>query len=482
MAILRLNRSRDEVSGLAASMRSWVNVLPPRNSKWAYDYQFWLGANVGLDCWGLFAFPTSETCIEANSGRALAWLEDVNVNNVPAIGSILFDAYEASRSPGGVVHIGPIEIPSLHRAPTVADIGSIFPNHWLPLPATLELSFELSEGAGVDSSLYEKYDCKTVEDALLVVMKPRTPGLLLHYSVVADPHAIPLLPYEVDRPLRGGSKCSPKKRPSGNFARMCEIYQHVRRRVGFGAEPAYYDKHAVRLAVGGRSAEEAESNWSAVAKSLKLLSRHLLQTGEAAMKTATAKDFDPLKLLLTMNLEDRLEAVAQDLQSKTQQFSSIDAQSLASALGISDCERPGSGENWSFVRYAQIVSVEEHAQMQSPASEVVYLIEDQVEPDRFAELQTLSEPLDETDNPKFDFLTKGEREMLELAIAEKDLERHSSNGMNCLAHISVQTSGLVDLEFEAVIEDDGSSFILRTPYDKLARKFEDLTNCVTDSW
>jgi len=184
------------------------------------------------------------------------------------------------------------------------------------------------------------------------------------------------------------------------------------------------------------------------------------------MGKTTAKDLDPLKQLLAMKLEDRLEAVAHDLQSKTPRYSGIDAHSLASALGISDCERPGSGEDWSFIRYAQIGSVEEHAQMCSPASELL----------------TLSESLDETDDPKFDFLTEVERKMLEQAIAEKDLESHSSNGMNCLAHIAVQTNNLVNLEFEAVIEDDGSSFILRTPYDKQGKKFEDLTSCVTDSW
>jgi hypothetical protein len=200
------------------------------------------------------------------------------------------------------------------------------------------------------------------------------------------------------------------------------------------------------------------------------------------MGEATAKDLDPLKQLMAMKLEDRFEAVALDLQSKKLRFSGIDAHSLAGALGISDCEQPGSSDDWAFTRYARIVSVEEHAQMCSPASEVVYAIEDQVAPDRFAELLTLSEPLDETDDPKFDFLTKGERELLEQVIAEKDLERHSSNGMNCLAHFSIQVDARHRLVFEAVIEDDGSSFILRTPYDKQAGKFENLANCVTDRW
>lgn len=198
------------------------------------------------------------------------------------------------------------------------------------------------------------------------------------------------------------------------------------------------------------------------------------------MGMATSKDLDPLKKLTAMTLDDRLEAIAVDLQSKEQRYCGIDAQALANALGIDDCKSPGG--DWSFTRYAQIVSVEEHARMCSPASEVVYLIQDQVEPDRFDELLTLSEHLDETDAPTFDFLTKTERKILELAIAEKDLESYASNGINCLAHISVQTNSLVNLEFEAVIEGDGSSLTLRTPYDKQLNKFENLTECLTDSW
>lgn len=131
------------------------------------------------------------------------------------------------------------------------------------------------------------------------------------------------------------------------------------------------------------------------------------------MGMATSKDLDPLKKLTAMTLDDRLEAIAVDLQSKEQRYCGIDAQALANALGIDDCKSPGG--DWSFTRYAQIVSVEEHARMCSPASEVVYLIQDQVEPDRFDELLTLSEHLDETDAPTFDFLTKTERKILELA-------------------------------------------------------------------
>lgn len=261
-----------------------------------------------------------------------------------------------------------------------------------------------------------------------------------------------------------------------------------------GGEVSFTDSdHTTRLVWSFKDAKFHADAQNTMARPFDILLRERsLQVVESASKEqeriiefggkTMPKDSDPLKQLLAMKPEDRLEAVAQDLQSKTQRYSSIDAHALAGALGISDCELPGSGEHWSFIRYAQIVSVEEHAQMSSPASEIVHLIKDQVHPDRFAELITLSGPLDETDDPNFDFLTNDEREMLEQAIAEKDLAGHSSNGMNCLAHISVQTGSLVYLEFEAVIEDDGSSFILLTPYDKQAGKFEDLTKCVTDSW
>ena len=179
------------------------------------------------------------------------------------------------------------------------------------------------------------------------------------------------------------------------------------------------------------------------------------------MSKNTARDMDPLKVLMSMKLEDRIKAVAEDLHLKSQRFFSIDANSLAHALGISDCKSPGRIGDWAFTRYAKIITVEEHAPMCSTTSEVVYLIQDQIEPKRFSELKTLSESLDDIDNPKFNFLSDEERHTLELAIAEKNLESNSSNGMNCFAHISVQTDGLENLEFEAILEDDGTSFILR---------------------
>ena len=128
------------------------------------------------------------------------------------------------------------------------------------------------------------------------------------------------------------------------------------------------------------------------------------------------------------------------------------------------------------------VSVEEHARYNSPASELVYLIEGAVTAERFQQLLKHSEPLDESDDPSFAFLTKVERSRLEDAIAEKQMEANESNGMNCIASCSVESASGAVLEFEGDVEDDGACINLRTPYDKRAKRFTDLSRCLTSGW
>jgi hypothetical protein len=142
----------------------------------------------------------------------------------------------------------------------------------------------------------------------------------------------------------------------------------------------------------------------------------------------------------------------------------------------------GRAANGRSPRYAPIVSVEEHARYNSPASELVYLIEEAVSAERFQQLLKHSEPLDESDDPSFAFLTKGERSRLEDAIAEKQMEANESNGMNCIARCSVESDSGAVLEFEGDVEDDGACINLRTPYDKRAKRFTDLSRCLTSGW
>ena len=200
-------------------------------------------------------------------------------------------------------------------------------------------------------------------------------------------------------------------------------------------------------------------------------------------KTATADVLTPeqaLAELLALDMDSRRTAVAKDVRSRSPRYRCIPAHDLADALGIPDSRRPGS--EWSFTRYARMMTVEEYAMYNSPASEVIYMIEDSLDPERLEELIQLSEPLDDVDKPRFSFLTRSERNDIEDAIAERQLEANESNGMCCLCHCSVKSPSGAELQFEGDIEDDGHCITLRTPYDKRAKRFVDLSRCRTSYW
>lgn len=189
---------------------------------------------------------------------------------------------------------------------------------------------------------------------------------------------------------------------------------------------------------------------------------------------------EALRELLAVPMSERRDAVARDVRRRSPRYRDIPAHDLADALGVSEPWRPRS--DWSFTRYAEIVTVEEYARNSSPASELVYLIEHSVDPKRFERLLELSKPLDDADAPSFSFLLKTEREALEHAIAEQRLESNESNGMCCIARCSVESPSGSALEFEGDIEDDGACLYLRTPYDKRAKRFRDLTRYLTTDW
>lgn len=200
-------------------------------------------------------------------------------------------------------------------------------------------------------------------------------------------------------------------------------------------------------------------------------------------KTATADVLTPeqaLAELLALDMDSRRTAVAKDVRSRSPRYRCIPAHDLADALGIPESRRPGS--EWSFTRYARMMTVEEYAMYNSPASEVIYMIEDSLDPERLEELIRLSEPLDDVEKPRFSFLTRSERNNIEDAIAERQLEANESNGMCCLGHCSVKSPRGAELQFEGDIEDDGHCITLRTPYDKRAKRFVDLSRCRTSYW
>jgi len=62
------------------------------------------------------------------------------------------------------------------------------------------------------------------------------------------------------------------------------------------------------------------------------------------------------------------------------------------------------------------------------------------------------------------------------------MEANESNGMNCIARCSVESAAGAVLEFEGDVEDDGACINQRTPYDNRAKRFTNLSRCLTSGW
>lgn len=193
-------------------------------------------------------------------------------------------------------------------------------------------------------------------------------------------------------------------------------------------------------------------------------------------------DLDELaySVLLALPLNERREAVALDLRQENPRFHVIPPHNLAEALGVPDPWQPGS--DWSFICHVPVLSLETLVDSGVSASELVDLLDGAVPVARFLQLQGQFEPSDESDVSGFHVLSESERRHIEESFAKKTLEACAENGMNCIARCTVVSVTGAELEFEADIEDDGACVHLRTPYDRIASGFTDLSGCITSEW
>lgn len=188
---------------------------------------------------------------------------------------------------------------------------------------------------------------------------------------------------------------------------------------------------------------------------------------------------DVLEELLKLGeVEDRIRLVADDVRTNTDRFRSIPPHELAEALGVPQPECPA---DWEFICSAEIRPIEECAANVNPVSELVYLVQDEIEPDRFHELVDQFSSLDELAEPNFSFLTNDEKQLLEVALAQQQLGRNLENGIGTIARYNLKSGDMV-LSFEATIEDDGSCIYLLTPYEHRDGYFRDFTNTVMECW
>ena len=183
-----------------------------------------------------------------------------------------------------------------------------------------------------------------------------------------------------------------------------------------------------------------------------------------------------LKELLGMDDDaKRIQVVADDVRSQADHFRGIYPHDLAEALGV---PQPDCPADWKNICSAEILTLEERRDYLDEVSVLLHMIRDKIDPERFAIITNEAEQLEKVGSTQFDFLTKEEKHLLEVVLAESDLERNLENGIGTVALYSVG-EGEDTLRFEGTIEDDGHCIELLTPYDFRDGKFKKFSNCVT---
>jgi hypothetical protein len=179
--------------------------------------------------------------------------------------------------------------------------------------------------------------------------------------------------------------------------------------------------------------------------------------------------------LQAMSLAERIAAVAMDVESKRDEYRSIDPHELAELLGIDDAESPGG--DWDFVSFVPRLSVRDIL-LEWNEEFIPELLESHVTAERREEIsekiKLLKRNKTKLRRTSLDFLTEDEKETIERLYMESEAKNLGASTV--LAHYYINAPQDKQLTFEAFIEDDGGVLDLKTPYDERVGGFRDLSD------
>jgi hypothetical protein len=288
MRILLPTPQNDDFLEALNQVESWDLAVAPYNLPGrdnCFGQDFWLGASRNGSTWVLAAVPFGDYEGFDPAEAAVAALLDPPKQNEDTITEILLRIYiagkEVDRLNKSTIDEILTEVPFPEYLPVESHLPEA-PQNWLQLPAEFVVNFTLSEGACVGGCTFNEYSRDSLEDVLRVVCGPRHDGILIAYTLAVR-EVIPLLNWDVDWPLARRGTAAPERRekvqgmlPWETEAdqSLLSIYQHVSG-TGFWMAPPYYSKPVVRLRVGGRSQDEAISNWYQCAHALRTMKRNI---------------------------------------------------------------------------------------------------------------------------------------------------------------------------------------------------------------
>lgn len=280
---------KDEFLEAVYSVSSWDIAFPTediafRNDIHAADY--YLGNSKDKKTWVLASMPyqddddSDKLTQEAMVSACAVALVDPPLVREESILRILFLVFY-EKNEAGEISTDRIEeifqlIPFKEYLLAEKHLPEI-PEAWRNLPVEVCVDFELADGAGINHRTFREFSRDSLKDALEVVCSPRHDGFLIQY-VIAVRGAIPLLEWDVDWPLARRGKTPPERRKKVQGpapwdyeadSEILSVYQHMEWVSNRIWSIPYFGEPIVRLRVGGRTQEEAISNWHRCAKALR---------------------------------------------------------------------------------------------------------------------------------------------------------------------------------------------------------------------
>tara|TARA_B100000700_G_scaffold59109_1_gene64245 strand:+ start:36948 stop:37823 length:876 start_codon:yes stop_codon:yes gene_type:complete len=272
--IIRKDDDRYQVMAMVDNLQ---NVLPsmslglnPEILELGMAYRFFLGWSADHSIWMLWAVDVDDPTGQPRPDHLVAWLTDPPEKNLEAITDGLIELFcKARQRPWITDDDIRATLETLDFSiPTVETLLTGAPDQWRPLPARFGVHFALSEGWGVNREMFLSWQRQDADSIIATLAEGRRDGILLIYTLQAE-NVMPMEPYEVDWPLLRRGNTPPQAKAGKEAQRLCRIYQHVERTVGFGATPPAFDSAVIRLAVSGKTPDDAIRNWYAVAKPLR---------------------------------------------------------------------------------------------------------------------------------------------------------------------------------------------------------------------
>lgn len=274
--IIRKGDDRDQIMRLADDLQ---NVLPslslglnPEIRDLCRRYHFFLGWSADHGFWVLWAVPTDDAIGRPRPEHLVAWLTNPPEKHLQAITDGLIELFRKGRKQHWVT-TDDIQstLESLDfSTPTVEALLPGAPERWHPLLARFEVTFELSEGWGVDREMFLAWERQDADSIIATLAEGRHDGILLIYTMLTE-NVVPMEPFEVDWPLLRRRPNPPQAKAGKDAQRLCRLYQHVHDTDEYG-NPTAFAPAVTRLTVSGRTPDDAVSNWHAIAKQLRQMS------------------------------------------------------------------------------------------------------------------------------------------------------------------------------------------------------------------